>query len=180
MDKEQEVKKILLQPTLLTGKPVMHELMASQFTRQICQLFEPDEVKGDKNGLLTDEERRKIRDTIQYSPFIKGHFTPEEQERWAKRYIDKLLKAQRDLTASIKDSGQKVKCEICQAKFLGEKADFGLSVNEVAFALSESICRKRVERIFKKIENDNCEHCLYAIALTTPDWQALKKQEGIK
>ena len=37
----EEVKKILLQPTVQTGKPIMNEFAAGQLARQICQLFEP-------------------------------------------------------------------------------------------------------------------------------------------
>ncbi len=39
MDNKGEVKKILLQPTIQTGKPIMNEFAAGQLARQICRLF---------------------------------------------------------------------------------------------------------------------------------------------
>lgn len=85
MSKFEDVKKMLLQPTNNTNKPVMSDFMAGQLAHQICQLWEPKpnispyalpsqaydeyftppEPKPDEGRLLKDEEfKMRLREKL--------------------------------------------------------------------------------------------------------------------
>ena len=76
--------------------------------KQINQLYEPHDQSS---KLLTDEEIEEAEDV----------FTPPTKEEWMQKpdhhywRINKIIKAQRDLTASIKDAECEVKLQEVEA-----------------------------------------------------------------
>ena len=88
----------------------------------------------------------------------------------SKPWGDEVAKAQDVKTASI-----------FEAKFVTEKAEFGLSVNKAAFKQGKAECQTRVERISKRIDDligtylfEDADFLAFQAGV-----EALKKQERI-
>ena len=112
MDKIEKVKKILYKHWHIVVADVPLERFTDttldKLTEEICQLFEP---KPDQSRLLTPEE---LNVALKYPKLLNTHpyndLPASHQER-----IQRAIKAQRDLTAEIKDA------ELCEV--LNEKSN---------------------------------------------------------
>ncbi len=144
------------------------------FAQQICQLSpkSPDNPDGYKPK---PDESRLIEVSLEEAEKCRG---------WAsqrKKFIEAKVKAQRDLTASIKEA------EIAEiGKRIMEGIDTAIgayeSTCEALLKQKEAECQARVERILEKVERSShpMNTNMYGISLSKQEWQTLKEQEGIK
>ena len=156
--------------------------------RQICQL-EKDEPKPSEDGLLDNDVRCDMFDAVlELHPNISTKI-----QSTISNLIDEVAKAQRDLTASIKDAeiaqlNQKLAIDYIIDLIKRARHDFlGLPDGEQEFIgkLAKELwdikkidaeCQERAKRMIKKIEthyqgNHAC--------LDNDWWQTLKKEEGL-
>jgi len=63
-----------------------------------CKLYNAGflKVKRYEPKVLSEEEQKKVREVIDYSPFKNGKITNQELKRWLERYHEALLQAQLD------------------------------------------------------------------------------------
>ncbi len=109
--------------------------------------------KINENRLLTGAEREAI-----WKKYLADHPDPEYASACDFTYLNRMIEAQRDLTASIKDAE-------CQAQLNQLTFDLGNTAKEA--------CQARIERIFRQFLN--------RIHQSDMSWYIeFKKQEGIK
>jgi hypothetical protein len=159
MSNLEEVKKILKRNTYYhteefgnSGKIEIMDFAGEQAAREIVKLFTP---KPSEDRLLSKEE-------ILAAPRPIATYAVDD-EAGVQRLIDidmkGILKAQRDLTASIKDAE-------CQARV------------ERILTLIEGDSLKY--RSHKGKYNHYCASCgIRVVGISTEEWQNLKKQEGL-
>ncbi len=194
----EEVKKILdkdREGTKATSNGVVnfveYPTSTSKLAQQICQ-FEPKF----NNALEADAHNWDTRELSEPKPDEGGLLSPDvikqHQDR-ARRvstmdmstpvdiivYTNSILKAQRDLTASIKDA------EFAKEKELIFNPDWVPDVQAMLREFNESVieikaeCQARVDKLIEEIESTSrpMNTNMYGISLSRYAWQALKQKE---